>query len=347
MKPSYFEDRKYYLSADAPYETQRWMPGDGSSMFPPPGREYDCSPHHEQPDHSASLTHNFLNALRPSTQRHSIPSRRTRRPFLSAATMASPLIRHPDPASRPPSQTSSDTIHVAPHDALPPSALRNIYHASDHAIPMSSSPRSDQTSSGSDNSSSSDDDMDDSESSYGEEMNTPSPSPPAEPHDDPYHTTSFPPGKDDPGFIPFADPRTASVTQGNYWPISTFLRDKLFMSEVDGQGRRGTRLSYDQVFDKYTAWKGNVTTSTMRGQIRKLVLPPDKRRRKPVLDDTSREAMRRAVPNCKDHKGHILWNKVKKAIKSETDSSFGAAMLHKEWNAMQLKKPPGQASKSM
>lgn len=159
---------------------------------------------------------------------------------------------------------------------------------------------------------------------------------------DPYYSTdnaNFPPGRSAPGFIPSGDPRPASFAQGNRWPIDTNLRDRICMGEVDGRKVRATRLTYDQVFSKYTAWQGHVSVSTMRGQVRKQVLPPDQRRRNPVIDGENVTALLKVVPNCTDSKGNISWTQVKEAVLAETGDSFGSAALHTKWSELNSPSP--------
>lgn len=156
---------------------------------------------------------------------------------------------------------------------------------------------------------------------------------PAQPQD-PYVTSTFPPGQHRAGFVPFADPREASISQGNYWPINSSLRDQILVAEVDKRELRGSRLEYDQVLDKYPAWKAGPTASTLRGRARNAVLAAHLRPRKPTFDVADVRALQRAVPLHRKVGGDISWDGVKAAVTAETEKVFGTAALKKKWEAI-------------
>lgn len=146
----------------------------------------------------------------------------------------------------------------------------------------------------------------------------------------PYHTTTFPPGKDQAGFVPLGQPGTASAAQGNVPNVSHRLKGEIVFAETDAQKKRITRLTYKQVIEKYDAWVG-ANHNSLRGQVRNMLLPPEQRPRNPQLGPKHVRALKEAVEACTDHKGNIRWIEVKAFVKEKTDGVFGVVKLKDTW----------------
>lgn len=151
---------------------------------------------------------------------------------------------------------------------------------------------------------------------------------PPDPDLEPYHTATFPSGRDNEDFIPFGDVRVASIEQGNIWPIDVALRDQILLAEMDVLKLRGTRLTSHQVLEKYSTWKGAATT--LRGRVRQLLLPPEQRRR---FGARHLQALRDAMPLCTDSIGNISWKRVREVVIEETGRPFEESELRKQWEA--------------
>lgn len=150
----------------------------------------------------------------------------------------------------------------------------------------------------------------------------------------PYYTPSFPPGRNLPGFIDFGVRGVASSAQGNHWPIDLALRDQILVAEVDGHGIRGNGISFEEVLDKYSTWKGNVTASTLRGRKRFHTVAAQHRRRDVTFEDEHVNALRDAIPDATDSNGNIKWMRVREAVIAETGRPFGGSTLRKQWEKM-------------
>lgn len=158
--------------------------------------------------------------------------------------------------------------------------------------------------------------------------------PAAGPAADPYREPGFPPGRNDPGFIPLGVLGVASPEQGNFWPIGLDLRDAITVAEVDGRGLRGFGLTYEQVLQKYHTWQGGVTASTLRGRNRHATVAPEHRARDVVFDAEDMQALRDAVPLCTNAAGKVSWKGVREAIIDETGRPFGVGTLAKKWRTL-------------
>lgn len=158
----------------------------------------------------------------------------------------------------------------------------------------------------------------------------------------PYHDSDFPSGRDTSGFIPFGTSGRASVAQGNTWPIDAALRGKIVYAEYDSDKLRPEedRLSYQQILNKYPAWR-IPNPSTLRGANRKLLKPdPAERKRKPEWSVEDVAALRKAVvkPSVKDRDGNIAWNKVRDSIEEETGNVFWGGACNRKWQELKAKK---------
>lgn len=93
---------------------------------------------------------------------------------------------------------------------------------------------------------------------------------------------AFPPGQNLPGFVPIAQADVASQAQGNRWPISRHLLERIVAAERDLAGTRekGDKLTYKQIKNKYHRWK--ISESTLRGVKRMYELPKEHRERVPT-----------------------------------------------------------------
>lgn len=98
-------------------------------------------------------------------------------------------------------------------------------------------------------------------------------------------SSSFPPGADQPGFVPIGEDRVASRAQGNVWPVARDLMERIVAAErnVDGRRSRDTQLTYKQIKAKYSRWK--ISESTLRGIKRVYDLPREHRERIPTWND--------------------------------------------------------------
>lgn len=97
----------------------------------------------------------------------------------------------------------------------------------------------------------------------------------------------FPPGQDQPGFVPIGEDRVASRAQGNDWPIPRDLMERIIAAERDSAGSHGGskegQLTYKQIKAKYSRWR--ISESTLRGIKRVHDLPKEHRERVPTWND--------------------------------------------------------------
>lgn len=162
----------------------------------------------------------------------------------------------------------------------------------------------------------------------------------------PYHTSTFPPGRDLPGFVPFGRKSQASAHQGNHWPIEPELRGEIVHAEVDNFRRRPEhqRLTYREILNKYSEWnpvegvKKGVVSSTLRGYNRRYTIPDKKNRvRVPQWHGQHLRALRKAVPRATGHGGKVSWKAVRDSVKAATGRPFGLATLSAKWSELQGK----------
>lgn len=96
----------------------------------------------------------------------------------------------------------------------------------------------------------------------------------------------FPPGQDEPNFVPIGHEGVASAAQGNAWPIERELFENLVVAERghrytgdENRSHRARKLAYKEILAKYNTW--DIKESTLRGIKRKITLPKEHRERVP------------------------------------------------------------------
>ncbi|CAN8098506.1 unnamed protein product [Discula destructiva] len=170
----------------------------------------------------------------------------------------------------------------------------------------------------------------------------------------PYHTASFPPGRAQPGFVPLGHKGTASAAQGNHWPIELQLRGDIVHAELDNYKRRPEeqRLSYREILEKYDQWnvddsrdgrQKGVVASSLRGYNRRYNVPDRSHlERIPTWTQQHLDALRRAVPQARRHKGMISWTTVRGLVRKDTGRAFGPATLSAKWKEIRKRRSRGE-----